>query len=315
MIPWVEKYRPTTFNEIVLNKYNKVILNNILKKNNIPNLLFYGPPGTGKTTTIINLINKYKKQNNIKNNDIIMHLNASDERGIETIRNNILQFVSSTGLFSDNLKFVILDEVDYMTKNAQQALKYILSLYGKNIRFILICNYISKIDKSVQDKLLKLHFNKLPSNKIIEFLETICIKEHIKISTEHLYNIQRMFHSDIRSMINYLQCNKLDIIQKQTFLTCSNFNELFAVINNDTTSQTFEEKVYKFSIIYNIDRTEILKKLLEYVLINNLIDFNNNTKSINKLAYSIHNTNYNIENFIKYIFYNVKGSLSNASST
>jgi len=122
--PWVEKYRPTAFDDIVLDKTNKKILNNIIKKNYFPNLLFYGPPGTGKTTTIINLINLYQKTYNQKNKGFMIHLNASDDRGIDIIRNQINQFVNTKTLFGKGMKFVILDEVDYMTKNAQHALRY-----------------------------------------------------------------------------------------------------------------------------------------------------------------------------------------------
>ena len=129
-IPWVEKYRPTVYEEIVLDPCNRRILDNIVKMNDIPNLLLYGPPGTGKTTTIINLI-QYKEINNIKNNDIVIHLNASDDRGIETIRNSIYQFVSSSSLFKDNLKFVILDEVDYMTKNTTCSEAYTIITWSK----------------------------------------------------------------------------------------------------------------------------------------------------------------------------------------
>ena len=148
-IPWVEKYRPNSFDNIVLGPINQSIFGNILKTNYFPNMLFYGPPGTGKTTTIINLIDSYYKNNNITNyKSSIIHLNASDERGIDTIRNQIIQFVKSNGMYINNLKFVVLDEVDYMTKNAQQALKYLLQYNHKNIRFCLICNYISKIEES-----------------------------------------------------------------------------------------------------------------------------------------------------------------------
>ena len=125
-IPWVEKYRPSTFDTIVLDHLNKIILNNIIEKNSFPNLLLYGPPGTGKTTTIINLINKYQEKNNQVHKGLVIHLNASDERGIDIIRNQIRQFVDSDTLFVTGLKFVILDEVDYMTKHAQQSLKYLL---------------------------------------------------------------------------------------------------------------------------------------------------------------------------------------------
>ena len=130
-IPWVEKYRPTQFEDIVLDKNNKTIFNNIIKNKYIPNLLLYGPPGTGKTTTIINLINKFQQENNQVNKGLMIHLNASDERGIDIIRNQINVFVNSKTMFSHGIKFIILDEVDYMTKNAQLALKYLLQDYSK----------------------------------------------------------------------------------------------------------------------------------------------------------------------------------------
>jgi len=123
-VPLVEFYRPTNFENIVLDPLNRQILQNIIGTGYFPNLLFYGPPGTGKTTTIINLINAYQEKLNIKNKDLIIHLNASDERGIDIIRNQINSFVNSKPLFHSGMKFVILDEVDYMTKNAQQSIPY-----------------------------------------------------------------------------------------------------------------------------------------------------------------------------------------------
>ena len=167
--PWIEKYRPKHFEEIVLSNNNKILLNNIIEYNHFPNLLFYGPPGTGKTTTIINLIDKYHKKycNNIKG--LKIHLNASDDRGIDIIRNQINQFVNTKSMFGNGLKFVILDEVDYMTKNAQQALRCLVQNYSPNIRFCLICNYISKIDKSLQNEFISMCFCNLPKNKIEEF--------------------------------------------------------------------------------------------------------------------------------------------------
>ena len=149
-IPWMEKYRPNNFDNIILDKYNKRIIENIIDKNIFPNLLLHGPPGTGKTTTIINLVKIYQKNNNQNSNELTIHLNASDDRGIYTIRNQIYQFVNSKSLFNKGLKIIILDEVDYMTKSAQQALKYLLNeVHSNNVRFCLICNYISKIDKSL----------------------------------------------------------------------------------------------------------------------------------------------------------------------
>ena len=210
-IPWVEKYRPKHFDDIVLNENNKSLLENILNNDYFPNLLLYGPPGTGKTTTIINLINRYQEINNEKSRELIVHLNASDDRGIDIIRNQINQFVNSKTLFTKGLKFIILDEVDYMTKNAQIAMKNLLQTYQCNVRFFLICNYISRIDNSLQNEFIRLRFNNLPKEKTITFLQNITEKENIDISVEKLYKIQLLFKSDIRSMINYLQSNQYNI--------------------------------------------------------------------------------------------------------
>ena len=204
-IPWVEKYRPSKFEDIVLEATNKRILNNIIQNGCFPNLLFYGPPGTGKTTTIINLIEIFQEKFNQKRRGLKIHLNASDDRGIDIIRNQINQFVNTKTLFGKGLKFVILDEVDYMTKNAQQALRYLIQQYSSNIRFCLICNYISRIDIALQNEFIRLKFCQLPKKEIFSFLKHIEKKEKLNMSTEQLKSVQYLFKSDIRSMINYLQ--------------------------------------------------------------------------------------------------------------
>ena len=190
-IPWIEKYRPDKFENIVLDEINQSLLKNIIETNHFPNILFYGPPGTGKTTTIINVINSYQEKYNQKNKDLMIHLNASDERGIDIIRNQISQFVNSKCLFNKGLKFVILDEVDYMTKNAQQALKYLLQKYPDNVRFCLICNYISRIDESLQNEFMRCRFNKLPKDKVFGFIKKIIINESIDITDENINIIIR----------------------------------------------------------------------------------------------------------------------------
>ena len=172
-IPWVEKYRPNHFDNIVLDPINRNLFKQIINKEHFPNLLFYGPPGTGKTTTIINLMNSYQKKYNQQGKGLVIHLNASDERGIDIIRNQINKFVNSKTLFSKGIKFVVLDEVDYMTKNAQQALCYLLQKQKDTVRFCLICNYISKIEESLQNEFMKLRFNQLPNKNIVTFLHRL----------------------------------------------------------------------------------------------------------------------------------------------
>jgi replication factor C subunit 3/5 len=207
-VPWIEKYRPKRFNDIVLDPINRCFFHNILDKNYFPNLIFYGTPGTGKTTTIINLINEYQSRYNSLAKGSIIHLNASDERGVDIIRNQINQFVKSKNMFVPSCKFVILDEVDHMTKNAQQALKYLIQTSNYDVHYCLICNYISKIDEQLQQEFICVRFNQLPKMEIIHFIKNICIQENIQLDSEKIETIQEIYKSDIRSIINFIQLNQ-----------------------------------------------------------------------------------------------------------
>jgi DNA polymerase III delta prime subunit len=264
-IPWVEKYRPTNLNDIVLDPLNKSIIERIIKTNYFPNILLYGPPGTGKTTTIINLINKFQEKHNQLNKGLMIHLNASDERGIDVIRNQIHQFVNSNSLFHNGIKFVILDEVDYMTKNAQQALKYLLQGSNNNVRFCLICNYISRIDESLQNEFMRIRFNQLPERDIIHFLSTISQKEELNISAEKLKAIQRLFKSDIRSMINYIQSNQ-SIITTKEVVDDATWDNLTALIKDPAHFRQAIPLVDKISAEYNIEIKNIIKDYLNYII-------------------------------------------------
>jgi DNA polymerase III delta prime subunit len=272
-VPYMELHRPKKFEDIVLDPLNKQILQNIIVTSYFPNLLFYGPPGTGKTTTIINLINAYQEKINKKNKDLIIHLNASDERGIDIIRNQINFFVNSKPLFHTGMKFVILDEVDYMTKNAQQALRYLLQNYSNNVRFCLICNYISKIDEGLQNEFIRLRFNQLPKNDIIKFLTNISLLENLNMSQKSLSCIQKLYKSDIRSMINFMQSNQ-DIVKLQPE------ESNIYIIDNEVWDNLIDkllkrEKLEKLNVLvqvisiqYNIDKKNIIKDFLNYIIRN-----------------------------------------------
>ena len=270
-IPWIEKYRPDDFDDIVLDKTNKKILTNIVKKNYFPNLLFYGPPGTGKTTTIINLINLYQRTYGKINKRFIIHLNASDDRGIDIIRNQINQFVNTKTLFGTGMKFVILDEVDYMTKNAQQALRYLIQQYPSTVRVCLICNYISRIDASLQNELVRLRFCQLPSDKIFGFLNNIQIKEKLDIDKDTLCAIQRLFKSDIRSMINFIQSNHTrDCKLIESNIATGVLWENLIVLLQDKSGNI--EDIYSFveenSSKYNIEIKIFVKEFISYLIYN-----------------------------------------------
>ena len=294
-IPWVEKYRPTSFDQIVLDEINHKILQNIVDTNRFPNLLLYGPPGTGKTTTIMNLIHSYQKKYDQLGKGLTIHLNASDERGIDIIRNQISQFVNSQALFTTGLKIVVLDEVDYMTKNAQHALKYLLQDRSTNVRFCLICNYISRIDDSLQNELLHLRFNQLPSEKITDFLSIIAENEKVNVTTSTLKAVQRLFKSDIRSMINYLQSNQYDM-SAMSVLDDSVWQSLTISIKEGKNKA--KEKLYDIQNRYQIDVRNIIKDYLNYIIVNNMVFINSDF--LNFSEFIMHLSEPNAGYFIDY---------------
>ena len=333
---WVEKYRPTEFDNIVLEPINKQILQNIINTSYFPNLLLFGPPGTGKTTTIINLIDAYQEKLGIKNKkDFVIHLNASDDRGIDIIRTPINSFVNSKPLFNNGMKFVILDEIDYMTKNAQQALRYLLQNYSSSVRFCLICNYISKIDEGLQNEFMRLRFNQLPNNLITKFLKNISVQENLHLSDETILNIQKLFKSDIRSMINFMQSNQ-DIVKQSINYDKDindNENDINDINDNDINENKLncniiEDKIWENILLmireerklteincyiheisknYNIDKKNIIKNFFNYIIRNNVITLTGqflnfienitHTQNINNNIY----VNYSISSLYKFI--------------
>jgi len=266
-IPWVEKYRPTNFDNIVLDPVNRVLFNNIIENEYFPNLLFYGPPGTGKTTTIINLIREYQVRCKQKHQGTVLHLNASDERGIDIIRNQIQQFVKSNNMFDPGLKYVVLDEVDYMTKNAQQALKYLIQSSSYNVRFCLICNYISKIDISLRNEFICIRFNQLPKPEIYKFIKTVASNENIQLSDDVIGSIQEMYNSDIRSMINFIQLNQ----RMENWTNSIISNVIWEILHSLFIQKDYSNTIsfiQNASVSYNIDKKALIKKYFNYVIRN-----------------------------------------------
>ena len=264
-IPWVEKYRPSSFDNIVLNHENTKLFKTMLRDDYFPNMLFYGPPGSGKTTTIINLIKEYQEKHNEKNKGLMIHLNASDERGVDVVRTQIHSFVRSKTLLGNGTKFIVLDEVDYMTKNAQLALRYLIQECPDNVRIFLICNYISKIDESLQSEFVKIKFNNVPGEMIFSYIKHIVACEKITISDEVITNIITFYHSDVRSMINFLQTN-------QTALYCKIigkdlWEQLCTMIDHKTNINAMTSHINILSRTYNNDKTILLKEFIHYLIL------------------------------------------------
>jgi replication factor C subunit 3/5 len=300
-INWNEKYRPNNLEKIILSNYNKLLINNIIEKNYFPNLLLYGPPGTGKTTTVINLINSYLNKYYKDNKKQIVHLNASHERGIEIIRNNLYTFVVSDNLFFDGPKFIILDEVDYMTKSAQLALKYLIEYYSNsNVRYCLICNYITKIDNNLQSYFCKLKFNTIPYEEIHAFLESICSAEKLTVSKDYLYHIINLFKNDIRAMINFLQLNNNSVIY---FIDTNVYKDLYS-INLKASYEIFKKNFITLEKKYKFNYNEFIKMYIFNILKNNIHIIDDD--KINCLEFFVYNYNkLSDKNIILYNLYNL----------
>ena len=213
-LPFVEKYRPNSLDQIISQDDIIKTLKKFLNKNSLTHLLFYGTAGTGKTTcakAIANYLYGSQRTGNI------LELNASDERGIDIVKEQIKSFCQTLNSFSNfslsgnNLKnnffkLVILDEADMMTTDAQSALRRIMEKYTNNVRFILICNQIHKIHPAVQSRCMRFRFRPIKNEECLNRLKEICKYENIKYDNDSiLKTVIQMGDRDMRKMLNLLE--------------------------------------------------------------------------------------------------------------
>lgn len=201
-LPWVEKYRPATLDDVVSHKDITSTIEKFIEKNRLPHLLFYGPPGTGKTSTILAVARRiygpdYRKQ--------ILELNASDDRGIDVVRDQIKQFAETRTLFSKGFKLIILDEADMMTQAAQAALRRVIEQYTKNVRFCIICNYVNKITPAIQSRCTRFRFSPLPITEVQRRLDTVIEAEKVNLSDDGKQALLKLSKGDMRRALNVLQ--------------------------------------------------------------------------------------------------------------
>ncbi len=202
---WVEKYRPKTFDEIVDQEGVVEGLKNILKGDlkEMPHLLFAGPPGTGKTTLALVLAREIYGD---EWRNYVLELNASDERGINVVRERVKVFSQYfTPTEETPFKLVILDEADMMTSEAQTALRRIMEIYSRTSRFILICNYLNRIISPIQSRCAVYRFKRIPKELVINHLAKICKNEGVSCSQEVLEKVYEVTSGDLRRAINLLQ--------------------------------------------------------------------------------------------------------------
>ena len=199
---WVEKYRPKSLDEITAHEDIVFTIRQFIREKKLPHLLLYGPPGTGKTSIILALARELYSNSFTQ---MTLELNASDDRGIAVVREEIQAFASTIRSFASGFKLVILDECDSMTKDAQFALRRIIEQYTKYTRFCLICNYSSKIIPALQSRCTKLRFEALKPKDIREKIHAIAQMENLNIDINGLKAICEVGCGDMRKTLNILQ--------------------------------------------------------------------------------------------------------------
>jgi replication factor C small subunit len=192
---WVEKFRSQTLDTYVGNEGVKAFISKCITKNDIPHLLLYGKAGTGKTT-LAKLITK-----NIKCD--VMYINASDERGIDIIRDKIVDFASVNSF--NPIKIVILDEADYITSQAQAALRNVMETYSAKTRFILTANYAERIIEPLKSRCQAFHIEPPSKGEVAKHLAGILDQENVIYELPILANLVKAYYPDIRKIINASQ--------------------------------------------------------------------------------------------------------------
>jgi replication factor C subunit 3/5 len=306
-IPWTEKYRPIHLDGIIAQNDVVNVLKTFIQKKCLPHLLFYGPPGTGKTSTIVAAAKELYGQ---YTPFMVMELNASDDRGIEVVRNRIIQFANTASVFygtdetekKDIFKLVILDETDAMTSDAQAILRKVVENYTSNTRFCLICNYIQNINLALQSRCTRFRFSPLDKISIKKKILQITKIENVKITNKGIDTIINKCNGDLRKVLNVLQSTSMayDVVNENNVNNCMGLpqnNQIKIIINsliNDTFKKSYN-KIQNLKLQFGISLTDILY-IIHDVLLEFLLTNKTNSYDISNLT----------ENQIKYIFTKIR---------
>ena len=212
---WVEKYRSADLNSYVGNETIKTTVDKYIKQNDIQNFLFYGPAGTGKTTLAKLIVNNLDCEH--------LYINASDERGIDTIRDKVSSFAGAASFAP--LKVIILDEADFLTIQGQAALRNVIETYSRTTRFILTCNFVERIIDPLQSRCQVLKIVPPSKQDIAYHLVNIFKQEEVDCAADDLKLVVNQFYPDLRKMLNTLQLSIQDneVVLDKSILVSSNY--------------------------------------------------------------------------------------------
>ena len=282
--PLFEKYRPIDFENLMLDKNTEILFNGIRKNpKSMPNLIFHGPPGTGKTSSMMNLLKGIFGSNR---NNYVIELNASDERSIKTVREPIRGFCETKNNFIMNredfndYKVVVLDEVDSMTSDAQFCLRRMMETHVHGIRFILICNYLSKIISALRSRCCSVKFKQLNYDNFNSRLNQITDLENMNISGNNMKFVCHICEGDMRKVLNLVQnlknFNKFDensIVKYTGYPSIKIIKKILQIIENDNNNNKQTLKlITNIKDKNKLNIINIIKELFNYVI---KIDFNN----------------------------------------
>ncbi|KAK8858000.1 hypothetical protein M9Y10_013100 [Tritrichomonas musculus] len=283
-LPWVERFRPQDVDDMISHDSARSTIKKLIEKNCLPHLLFYGPPGTGKTTMAHAIANKlYGKQKQ----QMVLELNASDDRGINIIREQVKRFASTRMIFGNGHKLIILDESDAMTNPAQAALRRVMEKYSSNVRFILICNYPEKLIPALRSRCTEFRFPPLPHNDAKIYLENVSKQEGLEYVDSGINALLDLGNGDLRRSLNLLQTTSMatNIINESNVYKCAGYPEpeqikiqLNALLNQplescvDSLNQLRIEKGYSLlDILRELHKQTMLVEFKPMILAN-LID-------------------------------------------